>query len=190
MGIFLAALQSNTTVTTVSLLDGCHMEKGPLDMWTKFLKSDESQIHELRFEPDDEDVRDGALEGNMLDSNVIGRALLPMLIQSSVCALDLDKNVNGAVPSYALLFDGMTCHESEIRLSKLAIRKLNETIVAALARFLPHSSRLQELSTSHLFRESNYRLLLSAIRQNGSLYRVEEDAMLVSDRFWGKLVPA
>jgi hypothetical protein len=191
MEIFLTALQSNTTVAALSF-NGCRMGKGPFGMWAQFLQSDGSKIRELRFEPDlhDEESRDGALEGSVLESDVIGWALLPMVIQSSICALDLGVDINVSVPSYALLFDGMICHESEIRLSKLTIRALDLTVVEALARFLPHSSRLQELSTSRLFRQTNYRMLLSAIQQNGSLHRVEEDFMPVVDPVWLRLVTA
>jgi hypothetical protein len=187
MALFVAALQSNTTVTTISLGFFCQMEKRPLDVWTQFLKSDKSKIRELRFEPDD---GNNTLEGNVIKSNVIGTALFPLLIQSSVRALDLGADIRGEVPSYAMMFDGMTFHESEIRLSKLAIRALDQTVVMALSRFLPHSSSLQELSTSDLFDQTNYRLLLPAIRQNGSLHRVDEENMQVLDRVWQKLVTA
>jgi hypothetical protein len=84
-------------------------------------------------------LHDGTLKGNVLESNVIWKGGAFYDDQSSVRALDLDVDISGAVPSYALLFDGMTCHESEIRLSKLAISALDETVVTALSRFLPHS---------------------------------------------------
>jgi hypothetical protein len=124
------------------------------------------------------------LEGNMLDSSVIGKSLVDMLTHSSIRHLDLDDEVFRGIPSYALLLDGMTCHESEIRLSRLVIQSLDERGVHALAQFLPHSSRLQELD---IFRLSNYRLLFSAIRQNGSLHVVH---LSLSDRVLPKLIPA
>jgi hypothetical protein len=187
MEIFLAALKSNKTVTALTF-HNCRMEKGPFDMLAQFLKSDDGRILSLQFKPTYWRHIDSA--GNTLAFGAIGMALLELLRHSSVCSLELDTNDDVSVPSYALLFDGMTCHESEIRLSKLAIRALDQAVVTALARFLPHSSRLQELSTSHLLRETNYRLLLSAIRQNGSLHRVEEEVMPVVDRVWQKFVSA
>jgi hypothetical protein len=174
MEIFVAALRSNTTVTYL-YFQCCTMERGPFDLWTQFLKSGESKICELAFLPyvSDDDWRDepfgvldDVLEGNMLDSSVIGKSLVDMLTHSSIRHLDLDDEEFRGIPSYALLLDGMTCHESEIRLSRLLIQSLDERGVDALAQFLPHSSQLQELDICRL---SNYRLLFSAIRQNGSL---------------------
>jgi hypothetical protein len=112
------------------------------------------------------------------------------MIHSSIDVLDLNDYIGFAVPLYALLFDGMTRHESEIRLSKVVIRALDQTVVEALALFLPHSTRLQELLTSHLFSQTNYRLLLSAIRQNGSLCLVDEEPFPRLDHMWLKRVSA
>jgi hypothetical protein len=214
MGIFVAALRSNCTVSAISF-EICRMEKVALDMWVQCLRSHGSKIGRLLFEPD---VRGryqrvgrlrwqlvGSLEENMLDSNVIGKALLDMVIHSSVIDLDLEKDFREAIPSYDLLFDGMTCHESEVCLSKLAVGAVDETVVAALARFLPHSSHVQELSMPNLFAlylqelsvpnlfaetQTSHRLLLSAIQQNGSLLRMKATSMIHHDRVWVKLVAA
>jgi hypothetical protein len=117
------------------------MEKGPFDMWSQFLKSDESKIREFRFEPhlNYEALRDGTLKGNVLESNAIWKGVASHDDQSSVRALDLHVDISSAAPSYALLFEGMTCHESKTRLSKFTISALDETVVTALSRFLPHS---------------------------------------------------
>jgi hypothetical protein len=194
MEIFVAALRSNTTVTYL-YFQCCTMERGPFDLWTQFLKSGESKICELAFLPyvSDDDWRDepfgvldDVLEGNMLDSSVIGKSLVDMLTHSSIRHLDLDDEEFRGIPSYALLLDGMTCHESEIRLSRLLIQSLDERGVDALAQFLPHSSRLQELDIGRLSIQARakYRLMFSAIRQNGSLI------VPMSDQVWPKLISA
>jgi hypothetical protein len=203
MEVFLGALRTNQTVTCLTL-EGIEMVKAPFDLWTQFLQSSDSLIHEVRLKP-------AATEGNwresgaqqpienMLDTSLAGEGLLSMLTRSSVHVLNLLHDVHGWVPGYDSLFDGMASQESDVRLSKLSITALEATNMAALIGFLTQATLLQDLTVVSSDTPEYSQLLLSASRRNGSLCHLtwkpmkkvgRTVAVTVPDAQWLKLTEA
>jgi hypothetical protein len=169
MAVIVTALKSNRTLTCLTL-NYCEMEQNSCDLWTRFLQSGDSSIRELQLAPITVyGVRLEDEESNALDSDIIGIALLAMVLRSSVQDLRLRKDISGGVPCYAPLFVGLTDNEAMVRLRGLKIECLDLTIAAALSQFLAKSSYLQELAMESLIEPEYARLLLSGIRRNGSV---------------------
>jgi hypothetical protein len=158
MAVIVTALKSNRTLTCLTL-NYCEMEQDRCDFWTRFLQSGDSSIQELQLAPSttyrahlaDE-------ESNVLDSDIIGIALLAMVVRSSVQDLRLRPDLAGGVPRYAPLFVGLKDNEAMVRLRGLTIECLDLTIAAALSQFLPQLSCLQELALKSLIEPGYTRL--------------------------------
>jgi hypothetical protein len=174
--VVLTALKSNRTLKCLELMY-CSMEQAALDLWTRFLQSGDSCIQTLQLAPN---ASFGGRRANAFDSDAIGIALLRMVIRSSVRILALRKDFHGRVPRFAPLFVGLTKNEAMVRLRRLAIGCLDETIAAALSQFLAQSSCLQGLAIVSLIEPEYARLLLSGIRRNGSVHAFTWNAPLYS----------
>jgi hypothetical protein len=118
----------------------------------------------------------------VLDSGIIGIALLAMVLRSSVQYLRLRKDLSGGVPRYAPLFVGLTDNEAMVRLRGLTIECLDLTSAVALSQFLAHASCLQELAMESLI-EPGYVRLLSGIRRNGSVCTFTWNASTVPSKW-------
>jgi hypothetical protein len=143
---------------------------------TSFLKSGDSRIRKLLFEPY---AAEGELRGwnyvhkgaDAMDAAVIGTALLAMVTESSVRILSLgtacDKTIT---PNYDSLLKGMVRKKSRVRLSKLLLLSAEDNVLKALVQFLCHSN-LEEIVVEYRYLSKSYqpvfsRLLYLAIHQN------------------------
>jgi hypothetical protein len=127
-------------------MEDVEMTKAPFELWTQFLQSSDSLIHEIHLRPaaaeenwreaPEQEIRD------LLDTSVAGTGLLSMLTRSSVHVLSLQDDVHGWVPGYDSLFDGLARKESEMQLLKLTITTMDATTMAALIEFLSQATLL------------------------------------------------
>jgi hypothetical protein len=184
--VLLVALKANKTVTKLTLED-CSMTKAPFELWTGFLQSRDSLFHDLHIRPaslidplharppdvsehwDQEASWKVPLDGNVLDSSVIGDWLPTMLRHSSVRDLTLDVDIDHEVPFYAAMFDELARNPSGVQLQYLTIKALDAPIANALFDFLVQTTHLRTFEIETEFESEIAWFLLGALRQNGSI---------------------
>jgi hypothetical protein len=115
-------------------------------------------------------LSDLRVAGVKFDDHVVGQVLALCLIGSPLTKLYWMHQEGDSDQGVGAFFDSLATMPAKILLGALSLPRLRSGDADSMARFLPQSTSLRQLHMDPLCELANCAQLLSAVRQNGSLY--------------------
>jgi hypothetical protein len=164
-------LQSNPVIKKL-LLSGCLFDYASTQEFVRFFQDKKYKatplVQELYIRPG------YSMFGRNASSNrtpSVAEVTATMLVDSSLEVLDLDDELQqGANAEH--FFDALISNSSQVSLVALHLDNLSTPSAEALSRFLRTTTTLQRLIVGNIAYNADREVVLSAIRQNGSLHSV------------------